>query len=162
MISGGHLVQLPLLKQLARASCSTPWPETLWVSLRRETSPPPLGSLCQYSVTPAVKMCFLVLGGNLLCFNLWALSLVLSPNTTERAWFPLLCTLSSGICAHWQGVPKPSLLQVEEWQLSLPFLILSSALCWTLSNMSNISLSCTHWRDQKWNQDSRCSLSSAE
>ena len=47
-----------------------------------------LGNLCQCSVTRTVKKCFPMLRGNLLCFSVCPLPLVLSVGTTEKTLAP--------------------------------------------------------------------------
>lgn len=110
------------------------------------------GSLCQYSDTLTVKTCFLVLKRNLLCFNLWPLSLGLSPNTTERVpsslyiLFRHLCTFPS---------PGGRGLAFS----AFPHIVISPLLD-SLLYIQYITL--MHRRDQNWNQYSRCGLTSAE
>jgi len=55
-------------------------------------------------------------------FPVCPLALVLSMAPLERAWFCCLCTLPSGVYICWWGPPDPSLLQVEQSELSQPFL----------------------------------------
>ena len=83
------------------ADCPGPCPDGFWISPKDGDYTTSLGSLCQCSVTFPVKKCFLMFRGNLLCFSLCPLPLVLSLGTTEKSLAPsslhppfrYLCTL---------------------------------------------------------------------
>lgn len=48
-----------------------------------------------------VQKCFLMFSGNLLCFSLGPLPLVLMLGTLKRAWLHPLCTCLADIYIHW-------------------------------------------------------------
>jgi len=80
-----------------------------------------LGNLCQCLVTLTVKKCFLMFRGNLLCFSLCPLPLVLSLGTTKKSLDPSL----HPPFRYWSTLirsPEPSLLQAEQPKISEPFL----------------------------------------
>jgi len=83
--SGGYLVQTccssrDALRQLPRTMSR--W--LLDISMDGDSATS-LGDFCQPSVTLTVKKGFLMLRGNLLCFSLCQMTLVLSLGTTEKS-----------------------------------------------------------------------------
>ncbi|KAK2540579.1 hypothetical protein Q9966_004304 [Columba livia] len=120
----------------------------------------------QCSITLTVKKCFLMFRGNVPCFSLCPLPLVLSLYTTEKSLAPsslhlpleYLYTLMRSTRA-FSRLDSPSSLSLAPYdRCSRPIIILV-ALSGTLSSMS---VSLLHWRAQRWAQPSRCGLPSAE
>ena len=94
----------------------------LWISVKRDTPLPALGSLCQRLANLTVKKCLLMFRWSLLCLcSSCPLCLVLSLGTIAKEC--LLCALPSGICIHWWGPHEPSLLQAAHFHLSQPCLL---------------------------------------
>lgn len=119
-----------------------------------------LGNLCQFLITCTLNKCFLIFRGNLPCFSLCPLPLVLVLCITEKSL--ALCMLPSGIYRHWWDQPELLLPQPEQTQPSWSFVtgapyrfsssfIIFIALCWIFSTLS-MSLVLQN----------RCVLSSAE
>jgi len=99
----------------------------------------------QCLVTLTVQTCFLMFGGNLLCFILCLLTLVLSLGTTEKSLaasslcspFRYLYTLMrSHQSLLFSRFNSPSSLSLSLSERCSSALIIFVALCWTLSSMS--------------------------
>ena len=138
--SGGHLPPPPpLYPGSSRAGCPGLRPHNdFWTSPRMETPQ------CQCSVTITVKKCHLMFRQNLLCFNLCRLPLVVSLDTSERAWLCLLYAppfrylyklIRSPMSFLFSRLNSPCSLSLSLCESSSSLLILV-ALRWTLSSSS--------------------------
>lgn len=103
-----------------------------------------LGNLSQCLVNLTSKKCFLIFIGNLLCFSLCPLPLILSLGITEKS-LALSFFHPLQVFTHTNKIPlEPSLLQAKQSQLSQIFLtkeMLQSLcrLCGPLLNSSSCS-----------------------
>ena len=105
--SGGHLVQ-PLCSSRATHSWLARTMSRQLLSISKDgDSTTSLGNLCQCSVTPVVTKCFPMFRGNLQCFGVCPLPLVLSVGTTEKSlalfssWHPPFRYLCPLIGSSW-------------------------------------------------------------
>lgn len=89
---GGHLVPGLVQTGPRTSSSSGPSSDDFQVSPIVET-PVSLENLCQCLVTLIAKKYFLMFRGNVMCFRLCPLSLVLSLKTPEECLLHLLCNL---------------------------------------------------------------------
>ena len=140
--SGGHLVQAPCS---SRATWSRlPRTTSRWLlSISKDgNSTTPLGNLCQCSATLAGKKCFLMFRGNLLCFSLCPLPLVLALGTAEKSLAWLSLSSPSSVYRHRWDPPEPSLLQAEQSQLSHSFL--------TCEVLQSLHHPCSHPLESLW------------
>ena len=86
-----------------------------------------LGNLCQCSIICTAQKCFLVFRGNLLCFSLCPLLLVMVLGAAERSLAPSFLDPPSRTYRQSQAPLKTSCLQAEPAQLpkALLFLLIS-------------------------------------
>lgn len=91
---------------------------------KQEDATNPVGNLCWWSVTLTVKKCFLMYRGNILCFTLCLLPLVLALGTTEKSLGPflhppfrylymLVRSLLIFLFSRWISLSSPSLTPQE-------------------------------------------------
>ena len=154
------------------ADCSGPCPDSFWISpsveipqLRRAAYLPVLGH-------PHNEKCFLMLRGNLLCFSLCPLPLVLLPGSTEKSL--ALSPLHPPQRYLYMLISYPIVL--VSWTIASPDWAVPafsasphrrgapvSSSSWPLwDSLCTISMSLLYWAAQKWTQDSRCGLTGAE
>lgn len=93
---GGHLAQTPCSCRALEQGNPEPFSDSFWVSPRTETPKTPRATCAD---TPSSSQCFLKFKGNLLCFSLWPLTLVMG-YIWKRTILCCLCALPSGIYTH--------------------------------------------------------------
>lgn len=120
----------------SKAMCPGPCPDSLLISDSKDgDSTISLDSLCQDIIVLTMKKSVLMFKGNLPCFSVCPLPLVLWRAQLEIAWFHLLYTFPS----HNDKIPLSlpfswlELFSLEGWSRSLNILV---AFCWTLSSNS--------------------------
>ncbi|KAK4832342.1 hypothetical protein QYF61_021871 [Mycteria americana] len=166
--SGGQLVQPPCSSRATYSKFPRTMSRQILNISKLGDSTTSTGSLCQCSVTFVVQKCFLMFRGNLLCFRLCPLPLVLSPGTNARSLAPfslhppfkylyILMRSIPGLLFSRLNNPRSLSLSAQE-RCSKPFIIIFMALYWTHSSMSMSRLYCGA---QNWTQHSRCGLTSA-
>ena len=120
--------QLPGQAESPREGLPGPCPDSFWISPRMATL------LCWWLVTLTVRKDFLIFTWNILCFSLCPLPLVLSLGTTEKSLpSPSLHSVLGYLCLLTRSLLR--LLQAEQSQLSVPFLI--SEIFQTFNCLSN-------------------------
>lgn len=137
-----------------------PCPDSFCVSPRAPQPPWAPGARSQSSVT--VKICLLVFRGNLFCFSVFPLTLILSRAPLKIAWlcppFLYLWTLTRSFWA-FSRLHSHRSLSPSSLERSSIALIICVASCWTLFS---VSLSLLWWVAQNWTHCSRWGFSRAE
>jgi len=102
--SESHLVQPPCSSRATQPQLPRTVSRQLLNTPNDRDPRTPLGNLLQYFVNLRVKKCFVMFRGNLLCFSLFLLPLVLSSGTTEKR----LASLSFHRITEWFGLDRTS------------------------------------------------------